>query len=33
VEWLDPGTVDPEEIAFPSMRQALGAYLRGRSAE
>lgn len=32
VEWLDPGTVDPEEIAFPSMRQALGAYLRGRGA-
>jgi NAD+ diphosphatase len=27
-EWLDPGTVDPAEIAFPSMRNALAAYLQ-----
>ena len=26
-EWLDPRTVDPPEIAFPSMRAALAAYL------
>jgi hypothetical protein len=25
-EWHDPMTVDPEEIAFPSMRRALAAY-------
>jgi NADH pyrophosphatase NudC (nudix superfamily) len=26
-EWLDPALVDPTDIAFPSMRQALAAYL------
>ncbi|MFN0130849.1 MAG: NUDIX domain-containing protein [Verrucomicrobiales bacterium] len=26
-EWLDPRGVDPQSIAFPSMRQALAAYL------
>jgi len=30
VEWQDPGTVDPEEIAFPSMRAALATYLARR---
>ncbi len=28
VEWLDPRLVSPESIAFPSMRNALAAYLR-----
>jgi NADH pyrophosphatase NudC (nudix superfamily) len=28
-EWLDPGRVSPDEIAFPSMRAALAAYCRG----
>lgn len=31
-EWLDPALVDPAEIAFPSMRQALAAYLERRPA-
>jgi NADH pyrophosphatase NudC (nudix superfamily) len=26
-EWLDPARVDPADIAFPSMRSALAAYL------
>jgi NADH pyrophosphatase NudC (nudix superfamily) len=29
-EWLDPCGVDPAEIAFPSMRAALAAYLERR---
>ena len=28
VHWLDPLTVDPDEIAFPSMRYALEVYRR-----
>jgi NADH pyrophosphatase NudC (nudix superfamily) len=28
-EWLDPDRVDPDEIAFPSMRAALASYCRG----
>ncbi len=28
VHWLDPLTVDPDEIAFPSMRYALDVYRR-----
>ncbi len=30
VHWLDPLTVDPDEIAFPSMRYALELYRRRR---
>lgn len=30
-EWLDPAQVDPADIAFPSMRNALAAYLAGKA--
>lgn len=33
VHWLDPLTVNPEELAFPSMRFALGEYRRRRDPE
>jgi NAD+ diphosphatase len=29
IEWLDPATIDPNDIAFPSMRAALAQYVAG----
>lgn len=33
VHWLDPLAIDPEEIAFPSLRYALEIYRRRRDGE
>lgn len=32
VHWLDPLTVDPDEIAFPSLRHALGVFRQRRDS-